>query len=236
MGTLLKVFLLRVEPDGRVFYSEAEPEPEDAAEDDHEPSRHRGLRGWAEARFQRLKSGWQHSQSGAVRLTRRAWEWLHRRTHPDEVLLARLRKATEIEVHHPPSLSADDVAAAWSAFLARGRRRHWPWFIVNTLIAPLTILLGPLPGPNVIGYWFAYRAFHHLFILLGLGRARSGRVATRFRPADALEPPLRPPADHAELAARLAPLGCDPAALAEFLERQGVIRPPGPEVGAAPRG
>jgi membrane protein implicated in regulation of membrane protease activity len=29
-----------------------------------------------------------------------------------------------------------------------------------------------LPGPNVVGYWFVYRAFCHLLVLLGIRKAR----------------------------------------------------------------
>jgi hypothetical protein len=217
MEALLKVYVLTVEPDGRVFYSEV-AEPVDAAA----TPKHRGLRGWAEARLHRLKEGWQHSQSTAARLSQRVWDWLHSRTHPDETLLARLRHASAIEVHYPASMTPGEVAAAWSAFLARGRRRHWPWLVVNALVAPLTVVLAPLPGPNLIGYWFAYRAVHHLLILIGLARSRSGRVETLFVPVEALDRPIRPGTAQAEAAGPLAPLGCDPEALGEFLVRQGV--------------
>lgn len=215
MANILKVFVLNTGANAsavrRVFYSESlEGEGERA------PVRYRGLRGWAEAKLGRLKERWQHSQGGAARLTRGAWDWLQRRTHPDETLLARLRGAESIEVLHPPSMSGDEVATAWSGFLAASRRRHWPWFLVDVVVAPLTVVLAPLPGPNLIGYWFAYRAVHHGLILTGLSRVRKGNVATRFQPAEALEIPVSADSTHVEA------LGCDPEALGGYLERQGV--------------
>jgi hypothetical protein len=144
-------------------------------------------------------------------------------------LLARLRLASAIDVHHPSSMTREEVHAAWSAFLAAGSRRHWPWFLVNAAIAPLTILLIPVPGPNLIGYWFTYRALHHLFILYGLSRARRGRVVTHLlstevldvtiaRVGDPEDPDPGRAADHN--VAHLALLGCDPGGVREFLRRQ----------------
>jgi hypothetical protein len=139
-------------------------------------------------------------------------------------LLARLRSADVIELHHPSAMDAAEAEAAWSTFLAVSRRRHWPWLVVNALVSPLTVLLAPLPGPNLVGYWFAYRAVHHLLILVGVRRVRAGRVTTRFRPAEALDRPLRQGAGRDEAAGHLAPLVGDPHGLGSFLDRQGVSR------------
>jgi Mitochondrial K+-H+ exchange-related len=221
MAKTLKVFLLPIDsnPARMVFYSEtAEEEGEGNVDAGH------GLRGWAERRLRRLKGLWQHSQGGAVRLSRHAWEWLQRHTHPDEILLARLRKASLVELHHPASMTSDEVVASWSAFLAGGRRRHWPWFLVDLLVAPVTVVLAPLPGPNLIGYWFAYRAVHHWLILAGLRKARAGRVETSFRPTDALDAQVHaaePSLDPGQETAHLEALGCNREALHAFLERHG---------------
>jgi hypothetical protein len=209
MSHRLKVFLLDLgtgpAPAGRVFYSETHEEDEGC-----EPPPG-GVRGWFERQLHHFKDRWQDSQGIASRTGRKIWHWLHRRTHPDEVLLGRLRAARAIEVHHPSSMTAHEAAAAWSAFLARGRRRHWLWLAANVLATPVSILLAPLPGPNLIGYWFVYRALHHGLILVGLGRARRGRVTTTFHPAGALDRPGNP-----------RQVVSDPEALDEFLARHGV--------------
>lgn len=227
MANPLKVVLLDVDPDrGRpVFYAE----PPDG-DDHHHPVEGpppRGLRPRLEAWLRKLKAGWQHSEGRAARLSRKVWHWLHRWVHPDETLLARLRSARTLEVHHPASLNAEDVAAAWADYLARSRRRHWPWFVVDLLVTPLTVLLAPLPGPNLIGYWFAYRAVHHGLILHGLGRTRGGKVETVLCPTERLDGGGHPePAD-------LAALGYDPEAVDEFLRRHGVRPAREPAVGPA---
>jgi hypothetical protein len=205
MAGPLTVILIDVEPGtGRhVFYARPPVGGEDERGDGPPP---RGLRARVEARLRRLRSLWQHSSGRAARLSRAAWEWLQRRTHPDESLLARLRSAETVDLHHPASMSAEEASAAWSAFLARSRRRHWPWFVFDLLAAPGAAVLAVLPGPNIIGYWFFYRAVHHALILHGLGNARSGRLATRLRPG----------------AAHPAALDCDPEAVDDFLRRHGV--------------
>jgi hypothetical protein len=224
MAKPLKVYLLDVRPapSPPVFFSGP---PEDDGEDPPPP--HRGLHGWAESRLRRIRSKWEHAEGRAVRLIHHAWNWLQRHTHPDEVLLARLRKAHAIEVYHPASMSAEEAASEWSAFLAASRRRHWPWFIVNALIAPLTVALAPLPGPNLIGYWFAYRAVHHWLILIGLGKVRKGRVETNFLPTETLDLPVEPREPGSDLGHVTAPLdklGCDSRSVEDFLDRHG-LRP-----------
>jgi hypothetical protein len=171
----VKVFLEQTGK-GRRFFHKDGPGTEDAPP---LPS-HPGLRGWFTRKLHALHNRFQHSENTLARTTRRFWDWLQSRIHPDEPLLIRLRSVPTIEVHHPASLSAQEARASWSEFLNRRRRRHWPWLILNTLIAPVTVLLAPLPGPNLIGYWFAYRAVRDLLAILGARRALSGQVETTF--------------------------------------------------------
>jgi phosphatidylglycerophosphate synthase len=217
MATHVNVFLLTVGPARRLFYSEVVKPPDDPAA----LVRQRGLRGWLETKSHRMKAGLEHSQGAAVRFSRQAWHWLHSRTHPDETLYSRLRSAGSIDVVHPAAMGTQSVEAEWSRFLSRGRRRHWPWLVVNTCVAPLTIVLAPLPGPNLIGYWFVYRAIHHLFILYGLRRVRRGEVEVRFLPREQLDG-LSIDARAEGALEHLAALGCDPAEFREFLVRQAV--------------
>ena len=115
---------------------------------------------------------------------------MNRRIYPDEVWLIRLRSAAAIEVRHPTTLTAADASVAWAGFLEGRKRRHLAWLVFYAATCPLTLLLVPLPGPNLIGYWCAYRAIRHLMVVLGLFRAGRGRVATTFDPAEALDRPL----------------------------------------------
>lgn len=113
---------------------------------------------------------------------RRVRDWLERQVEPDEPLLFGLRRADRLVVEYPNGLEAEEVVAAWRSYLRRRRYRHLVRFGLNLLASPLTLLLAPIPGPNVIGYWFVYRAGAHALILVGLQRALSGSLPTEFVP------------------------------------------------------
>jgi hypothetical protein len=180
----VKIFLIPLDPAPSVFYSEHETR-EDATP--FRPER-RGLPGWFDRTVRRARSSITNSEGRLAVWLKRAWNGLKRRMHPDEPLLAALRTAPALAVYHRPSLGADRVVALWTSYLRSRRRRHGFWFVVDVLLSPLSILLTPLPGPNIIGYWFAYRSVLNGLILLGIRRALSGRVETTFHALDDLEP------------------------------------------------
>jgi hypothetical protein len=180
MSRSVKVFLLPFDGTQSFFYADGD---NDAAP----PSTRPGLRGWFERTMHHLKSSLKHPKGRLARKLRQAWDWMQQRMHPDEPLLAALRTAPAIEVYYRASMPGDEVRALWYGYLGRRWRRHLPWLLFNALLSPLSVLLTPLPGPNVIGYWFAYRAIHHLLIVLGIRRALSGRVETTFHPVAGLE-------------------------------------------------
>jgi hypothetical protein len=52
------------------------------------------------------------------------------------------------------------------------------------------VIFAILPGPNLIGYWFAYRAIHHALVFWGIGRARRNTIPTELHPVMALDVPI----------------------------------------------
>ena len=178
-GRAVKVYLLRIEGERCLFYSES-VEASNAAAGQSE-----GVRGWIESRYRSLQNALSAAESGIGLHMRRAWRWLHKRTPLDEALLRSLRAASSIELFYPSITAEETARAQWVDYLARRWRRHVFWFIGNLLIVPATVLLTPVPGPNIIGYWFAYRAICHLLALLGVRHARS--APTRFHAAAALD-------------------------------------------------
>jgi hypothetical protein len=171
----VKVYLLLLGDEECLFYSEG---PELTSVDEASaPSE--GVRGWAEQKYKSLQTVLTESESGVGLRVRRAWEWLQRRTAPDEPLLRSLRGAKAIELVHPASLSEDEVCEQWKCYLKSRKRRHTFWLVVNALFSPLTLLLAPVPGPNVIGYWFVYRAVCHLLARLGIRRTLGGEITTK---------------------------------------------------------
>jgi Mitochondrial K+-H+ exchange-related len=173
------------------FYSDESESSHDEGEGDDSSSPARpGLRGWIHARYLRFKSAWQHADSGALLWMRRAWDWLHSLTRPDETMLARLRSARRIDLHHPAARPGDEVSATWQGYLTRQWRRHLIWMSINGVIAPFSVIFAILPGPNLIGYWFAYRAIHHLLVVWGIRRVRRNKILTELHPLAALDLPI----------------------------------------------
>ncbi len=75
----------------------------------------------------------------------------------------------------------------WADYLKRQGRRHLLWLIVNGVIAPFSALFAILPGPNLIGYWFAYRAIHHSLVVWGIRRVQRNKIPTELHPIAALD-------------------------------------------------
>jgi hypothetical protein len=154
--------------DRTLFY--AEPVP--TVVENREVSRHKGALAWAEHQYFKFEKVLRESERGIGLRVRRVWEWLHRRTSPDEAVLRTLRLADTVELYSPAEMTSQKAMESWSHHISAKRRRHTLWLIIDTIVTPLTLLLMPLPGPNVVGYWFVYRAFCHLLVLLGIRKAR----------------------------------------------------------------
>jgi Mitochondrial K+-H+ exchange-related len=189
--SVVKIYLFLIDREQFFFYSdesEATQEAQDGSETGGEA--HAGLAGWLHSRLDRFKNRWHEAESGLTHWLRRCWDWLHSWSHPDEWMLSQLRSAKMIELHHPASRGDDEVLAIWQDYVARQRNRHLVWLTINGVVAPVTVLFAILPGPNIIGYWFLYRAVHHLLVVWGTVRVRRGRVPTELHPRDALDMPV----------------------------------------------
>lgn len=144
-----------------------------------------GLRGWlARTRIGLLNElGKADGQFGSV--LSRFWVRLQRLIAPDEHLMRQLRHARTLAIDHPGRLTTGEVSSLWSELLSRRIGKHAFWMTVDALLAIPSVLLAILPGPNLVGYWLAYRAVVHLLAMLG---ARSGRtIATTFVPRAELD-------------------------------------------------
>jgi hypothetical protein len=180
MECLVKIYLLSVDGGRCIFYSEAVAESETTA-------RRGGIRGWVERKYKNLQVILNESEKGVGLRMRRAWEWLQKRISPDEPVLRSLRGEQAIELYYPLTFTEEETRDLWTDYLKGRQGRHTFWFVINTLISPLTLLLAPLPGPNLIGYWFVYRAVCHLLARLGARNARSSEVSTSFVATGALD-------------------------------------------------
>jgi len=187
-STVMNFYLLRLDDERCIFYSEA-PETGDVAENCEPRSNDSGgVRAYLERKYHSVRSVLTESESGVGLRMRRLWEWLHERTSPDESALRRLRHASQITVSYPSSVEEEAARALWMNYLASRGRRHLWWLSINALVAPvILLLLMPIPGPNVIGYWFVYRAVCHAFAWMGVRHAKTEECPTRFLSNTALD-------------------------------------------------
>lgn len=150
-----------------------------------------GARGFIANRLEPWKTSWRADQSGVVSWMRRAWEWLHTWTRPDEPMLARLWSSPGLLIRHPAKLAPDELHEIWSRYLRGQFHRHLFWMAINGLLAPPSLIfLWPLPGPNLIGYWFSYRAVHHAFASWGIRKTRRGAIPITIEPMPELDAPI----------------------------------------------
>lgn len=112
------------------------------------------------------------------------WMWIQRRTMrwaaeavAEQRLLWHLRSSDEAVLVYPSDLAESDAEARLRASLLHDLKRHARWLVVDIVGAGLSLLLVPIPGPNIIGYYFAFRLVAQFFSVRG---ARHGLNETRW--------------------------------------------------------
>ncbi len=103
----------------------------------------------------------------------------------EQRLLWRLRGCSQVRVFVPSGLDADRALSIVRGSLVRDFDRHRWWMVVDLLGGAVALALTPIPGPNLIGYYFAFRIVGHFLALRG---ARHGLTEVRwdFEPSDPL--------------------------------------------------
>jgi hypothetical protein len=201
------------------FVLYAEPVEEAASDGDSEKRA-----GFWRRMARRFHEGWRETSRAAYADRARdrgrlglARDWLVRRiadSIADQQTLWSLRDRTAASFVYPADLTEASAAASRDRILADARRHHRFWLLINLAIAAATIVLVLVPGPNLIGYYFAFRVIGHFFSWRG---ARRGVTALSWRPRG--EPLLT---DLGELAGR--PLAERAAAAARIGEQLGLPR------------
>jgi hypothetical protein len=97
----------------------------------------------------------------------------------EQRLLWHLRHETEVRLFHPDDVSAPTAIATARSLVGADYAKHRRWCIIDSLIAAIT---GPLfffvPGPNIVSWYFAFRAIGHFFALRGASQGLSGATWT----------------------------------------------------------
>jgi hypothetical protein len=95
-----------------------------------------------------------------------------------------LRQAVAATAVYPSGLDEASALAIVRAMLTHARQHHRRWACVNAMALAASGLLAPLPGPNLVAYYFAFRAFGHYSSWRGARQALSQTTWTgRAEPA-----------------------------------------------------
>jgi hypothetical protein len=189
-----------------------------------EAERHAGALTRLARKWDQIEARWKDSEGTAARWSRRVWDRMHAWCKPDEPLLAKLATVDAIIIHHPASIPEQTARAAWRRYLRARSGSHWFWLLIDGFLAPVTgLVLWILPGPNVISFWFAYRAYTHYTIVQAVRRARRSPPPVTFEADRALDSPVRREADGGWTHEAVV----DPGCLRGYLDRRKPSDDPG---------
>ena len=76
-------------------------------------------------------------------------------------VLWHLRKESEAVLVHPDDLPSEEAIRRVRALLQKDAERYGAWLLVDALLLVVSGLFAIVPGPNLIAYFFLFRAIGH---------------------------------------------------------------------------
>lgn len=211
----MDVFVIPIGRDRYELYCETTGEPEGAEPGPPATS----IFGRLRERFSvMLRAAEERQRSGAQpveaegflgRLQDRVVAWVAERI-AEQRLLWNLRRETAVQAAHPSDMSFEQVMTLIRRMLQRDYERHRRWLVIDGIGLVGSAILMPVPGPNIIAYYFAFRVVGHWLSMRGARQGCdrivwTGRACpplSELRDADTLEPTIREARIH-DVAARL---------------------------------
>ncbi len=178
----MDVFLVPVGSDRYALYCEVPDEDPSGADPDHDRGLFRSLvqrfremlarmereRQTDEppepTRFGRLKARTRRAVAESIAAQRLLWH---------------LRRQTVVSLVHPEDLAPDKAQSIIREMLQADFEKHLRWLVVDVALGAVSLALVIIPGPNLLGYYFAFRIVGHLFSMRG---ARQGLTRVRWEP------------------------------------------------------
>jgi len=200
----MDVFVIPVGRDRYELYCEIAGEPE--GEEPGPPPD--GIVGKLRQRFSvMLRAAEERQRAGAHAVQAEGWlgriqeriiGWVAERI-AEQRLLWNLRRQTAVQALHPPEMAFEQVTTLIRRMMQRDYERHRRWLVFDGLGLVGSAILMPVPGPNIIAYYFAFRVVGHWLSIRGAVQGRdhirwTGRPCpplSELRDADMLEPTVR---------------------------------------------
>lgn len=110
------------------------------------------------------------------RMKTRSLRWVAE-TIAEQRLLWHLRRCDHAALVHASDTTAEEADRALRAQLRRDWEKHRRWLVVNSLALLASVPLTPIPGPNVLSWYFSFRIVGHYLSIRG---ARQGLTVTRW--------------------------------------------------------
>jgi hypothetical protein len=101
-----------------------------------------------------------------ARVQERIMAWVAERI-AEQRLLWNLRREVEVAATHPQDMTFDQVMTFVRGTLQRDYGRHRIWLGIDGLLLIASAALIPIPGPNIVGYYFAFRVVGHWLCVRG---------------------------------------------------------------------
>ena len=162
----MTVYLVPVGGSRYQLYVEIPPDAEDTDQSDAD------RRGWVGRQVKKFRAMLAEAEQARLKRERGEpdggsglWKAIMRRvaeTVAEQRLLWRLRHQTDVNVLHPDDINGATALAEVRAEFMKDAARHLRWTIIDGVIVCIT---GPLfffvPGPNVVSWYFTFRAIAH---------------------------------------------------------------------------
>jgi len=119
---------------------------------------------------ERRRAGSSESESRATTRLGRLQDWIMAwvaERIAEQRLLWNLRREKAVVAFHPQDLTFDQTHTLIRRTLQRDWERHRIWLAVDSVLLIGSIALILIPGPNIIGYYFAFRVMGHWLSIRG---------------------------------------------------------------------
>ncbi len=212
----MEVFLIPVGPDRHELYCEVPDEDPSGATPEHDRGFFRGLIRKFRDTLNRIERDRRHHEDDDrrhgwfERLRRRALRMVAE-SIAEQRLLWHMRRQHKAVLVHPEDLTGEAAMGVVRSALTADYEKHRRWLAIDGVLVVLSAALILVPGPNVLGYYFAFRLVGHYFSMRGARQAldhvawttRAHDALTDLRPLVLVDPAERRPRVEA-IAARLA--------------------------------
>ncbi len=92
----------------------------------------------------------------------------------EQRLLWNLRRETAVTAFHPQDLTLEQTQTLIRRTLQRDFERHRLWLVIDGVLMLGSVALVLIPGPNIVGYYFAFRVMGHWLSIRGALRGLRG--------------------------------------------------------------